>query len=481
MAAMTWLWIGVAGTHLAVIFGFLLTERRSPTATLAWLMVLLFLPLVGLLIYFVLGATRANRIRKKSESVATRIDDVLSRHGVSGKMREHGAIPQLDPSTRALVALGRRTTSLPASYGNRATILDSAAATYRAIMRGIDDAEDHIHVEYYIIQPDRIGRALRDRLVRRAADGLAVRVLCDAVGSSKLPSNFWAPLEEAGGQAAVFNPIRFRIRRRDRVDFRNHRKIVVFDGKVGLTGGINMGREYLGLDPEIGKWRDSHISIGGPAVLGLQQTFAEDWLFTTGELLDDLRYYPNFTEVHGTQIVDIIDSGPDRQFSSVHQIFFQSIALSQKRVWVTSPYFVPDPVIEESLIAAALRGVDVRLLVPFKSDVPIISMASRSYYPRLLEAGVRIFEYERGFVHAKTLVVDEWVGTIGSANMDIRSFKLNFEVNAMVYGAEFARELAGQFLEDLKFSREITAEAVAQTGYTRRLAQAFARLLSPLL
>lgn len=478
---MTWVWIATAAAHLSVIFGFLITERRSPTATLAWLLVLLFLPLVGLFLYFVLGATKASRLKKRSEVVALRLDKVLARHRVTERMRELGAFPELDHRTRSLVALGQRVTSVPASYGNRCAILDSARKTYAELMDGIDAATDHIHVEYYIVQPDEVGRALRERLAARAADGVAVRVLCDAVGSSKLPREFWEPLEEAGGKAARFSPIRMRLRRRDRVDFRNHRKIVVFDGRVGLTGGINVGREYLGLDPSIGTWRDSHIRIQGPAVLGLQQTFAEDWLMTTGELLEDERYYPDFPAVEGDQIVDIVDSGPNRQWSSVHQIFFQAIALSEKRVFVTSPYFVPDPVIEEALITSALRGCDVRLLVPARSDIPLITWASRTYYPRLLEAGVRIFEYERGFVHAKTLVVDDWVGTIGSANMDIRSFKLNFELNAIVYGAEFARELAQQFHHDLTSSREITVDALKRVGYSTRLLQSFARLLSPLL
>lgn len=478
---MTWVWIATAAAHLSVIFGFLLTERRSPTATLAWLLVLLFLPLLGLFVYFVLGATKASRMRQQSEIVAERLDQVLQRHGVTERLRTEGAFRDIDHRTEALVALGKSVTSLPASSGNRCAILDSAKETYADILERIDAATDHIHVEYYIIQPDEVGRALRDHLARRAAEGVEVRVLCDAVGSNKLPRGFWGPLEDAGGQVAVFNPIRIRFRRRDRVDFRNHRKIVVFDGRVGLTGGINVGREYLGLDPSIGTWRDSHIRVEGPAVLGLQQTFAEDWLMTTGELLDDLRYYPRFPERCGEQIIDIVDSGPDRKWASVHQIFFQSIAMARTRVLVTSPYFVPDPVIEEALVAAALRGVDVRLLVPARSDIQLITHASRSYYPRLLDAGIRIFEYERGFVHAKTLVVDDWVGTIGSANMDIRSFKLNFEVNAIVYGADFTRELARHFQRDLADSREVTAEAVARIGYGTRLVQSFARLLSPLL
>lgn len=478
---MTWAWIAIAAVDLAVILGFLMTERRQPSATIAWLLVVALLPVLGLLLYFLLGATRLTRWRRRSERVSARLDEVLQKYGVGVRMREVGTHPPLDDDTKALVALANNVTSLPASWGNKVTILDSAAKTYHTLLTGIDSAEEHIHVLYYIIQPDRVGQSLRERLVKRAKQGLEVRVLYDAVGSSRLPLDFWDPLVEAGGHAAVFRPVRLRFRRRDRMDFRNHRKIVVFDGRVGLTGGINVGREYLGLDPEIGKWRDSHVQLEGPSVLALQQTFSEDWLLTTGEVLDDLKYYPTFDPAPGSQLVDVVDSGPDRQWSSVHQLFFQAIAMSRKRAWITSPYFVPDPVIEEAIVTAALRGVDVRILVPHRSDVPIISLASRSYFPRLLEAGVKIYRYERGFVHAKTIVIDEWVGTIGSANMDIRSFKLNFEINAIVYGPEFTRELAQQFLDDLRFARQITDQDIARIAYPERLAISFARLLSPLL
>lgn len=478
---MTWALIGIAAVDLLVIFGFLITERRQPSATIAWLLVVALLPVLGLVFYFFLGATRLQRWRRRSERVSARLDEVLQKYGVSARMRDVNNHPPLDDNTQALVALAHRVTSLPASWGNKVTILDSAAKTYHTLLTGIDAAESHIHVLYYIIQPDRVGESLRERLIKRAKQGLEVRVLYDAVGSSRLPRDFWDPLVEAGGHAAIFRPVRLRFRRRDRMDFRNHRKIVVFDGRVGLTGGINVGREYLGLDPEIGKWRDSHVQIEGPAVLALQQTFAEDWLLTTGEVLDDLKYFPTFDPAPGNQLVDIVDSGPDLEWSSVHQLFFQALVTSRKRAWITSPYFVPDPVIEEAMVTAALRGVDVRLLVPLRSDVPIINLAARSYFPRLLEAGVRIYRYERGFVHAKTIVIDEWVGTIGSANMDIRSFKLNFEVNAIVFGPEFTRELAQQFRDDLRFAREVTRDEIAKTPYTMRLAIGFARLLSPLL
>jgi len=319
--------------------------------------------------------------------------------------------------------------------------------------------------------------------VARAAAGVEVRVLCDAIGSMSLPSDFWEPLLAAGGQAASFAPLSRLIphwRRRDRVDFRNHRKIVVVDGRVAFTGGINVGKEYLGLDPEIGKWRDTHLRIEGPAALSLQQTFMQDWLMTTGETLDDEHYLPACPGV-GECLVQVIDSGPDQRWASVELYYAQAIALSCERVWITNPYFVPSQIIESALTLAALRGVDVRILLPKKSDSRLVTLASHSYYAPLLQAGVRIFEYARGFVHAKTMVVDDWLATVGSANMDMRSFRLNFELNAFVFGARVCQDVAEQFALDLEAADEVTKDWERRAGLARRLVRGIARLLSPLL
>jgi cardiolipin synthase A/B len=271
-----------------------------------------------------------------------------------------------------------------------------------------------------------------------------------------------------------------RLRHRDRADFRNHRKIVVVDGRIGFTGGINMGKEYLGLDPAIGRWRDTHVRIEGPAVLSLQQAFLQDWLMTTEETLDDPRYFRPGPPV-GNCLVQVIDSGPDRTWPSMELYHAQALTLARERVWITNPYFIPSQTIESALTLAALRGIDVRLLLPKKSDSRLVTLASRSYYASLLLAGVRIFEYERGFVHAKTMVVDEWVATIGSANMDMRSFNLNFELNAFVFDAELCQAVASQFEVDLEAATEVTVETERRAGIGRRLVRAIARLLSPML
>jgi cardiolipin synthase len=304
------------------------------------------------------------------------------------------------------------------------------------------------------------------------------------VGSFSLPNDFWEPLRAAGGQAGVFSPVSllYRFRKPDRINYRNHRKIVVVDGLTGFTGGINIGAEYLSLDEDIGKWRDTHLQINGNAVVALQRTFAEDWLWATDELLASPLYYPIVgLEAGGTSSVQIIDSGPDRRWSPLQRLYVQAIALAQQRVWITSPYFIPGAVMEEALITASIRGLDVRILLPQKSDHPIVDLASKSHYARLLESGIKIYEYGRGFVHAKTLVVDEWVSSVGSANMDIRSFHLNFEANAFIYDEAFTRELASVFVSDLEVSKMVDLSSEQRVGYLTRLGRGFARLLSPLL
>lgn len=472
------------GAHAAVIISVILTRRREPAATLAWVLFVAFVPIVGALAYLLLGRTRMRRTVRRLTLAEAQVHEVLARHDVRGRLSERRG-ELTDARTHAQVRLGAALASSPASSGNAARVLHDAAATYPEILRAIDEARDHIHVEFYIVQPDAVGTTLRDHLVRKAASGVEVRIICDAIGSAALPSRFWDPLRAAGGHAAFFGPLSLgklisRLRRRDRVDFRNHRKIVVVDGRVGFTGGINVGREYLGLDPSIGHWRDTHVRIDGPAVLSLQQTFLQDWLVCTEETLDDIRYFPNAPPA-GDCLVQVIDSGPDHAWSSMELYYAQAIAFACDRVWITNPYFVPSHVIESALITAALRGVDVRLLLPTKSDGWLVSLASRSYYGDLLHAGVRIFEYERGFVHAKTMVVDEWVVTIGSANMDMRSFNLNFELNAFIFGCELCRIVGAQFAVDLLAAREVTLEAAREVGIGRRLLHALARLLSPLL
>lgn len=475
---------GTTVAHVVVVLGFLLVDRRRPETTLAWLLTLAFLPGIGLVLYFVFGTPRHRRRARRLAARTGRLDALLEPHGWPVRARGVTAAMLEDPRTQSMLKLGRNVDASWASTGNACELLLDGAATYGAIAAAIGAATHHVHVEFYIIRPDDTGRALRDLLVDRARAGVAVRVLCDGVGSSGLPRGFWAPLVAAGGRAAMFHPVSLlsRLRRRDRIDFRNHRKIVVVDGVHGFAGGINVGREYLGLNPDVGHWRDTHVRISGPATLALQRTFAADWLVATGEAVDAAPYYPPAPPLVGhTALVQIVASGPAARWSAIHLLHDQAIALARERIWLTSPYFVPDDVLENALVGAALRGVDVRLLLPARSDAWLVRHASRSYFPDLLDAGVRIFEYGRGFLHAKTMVIDDWMATVGSANLDMRSFYLNFELNAFIYGRPFARELAAAYTRDIAAAREVTAAEIESIGYPRRLLESGARLLSPLL
>lgn len=466
--------------HIPAILILLFAEKRAPSATLAWLLLLVFLPILGLILYLLIGRTRSLNIADRVQSSIQQVDKVLQEHSVFDRFEE-GALRGIEPRTSTMGLLGRELASTPALDGNRVELLIDARETYGEIVEAIRAATDHIHIQFYIVQPDETGRRLRDILTERAYDGIQVRVLVDALGSSALPADFWDPLLEAGGQAAAFRPIwkvLTRVFKRDRVDYRNHRKIVIVDGKIGFTGGINVGREYLGLDPEIGRWRDTHVSLRGPATLALQKVFAEDWFLTTDELLQEARYFPPTADYEeGDCIVQVLDSGPDRKWSPIAYYQNHIFALAKHRLWITSPYFIPSPSVEEALISASLRGVDVRLLVPRRSDSRLVALASSSYYPQLVEAGVRIHRYERGFVHAKTIVVDDWVACVGSANMDLRSFHLNFELNAFVFGQEFVLQLAQQFERDLESATEMRE---LPKGWKIALGN-IGRLFSPLL
>ncbi len=470
--------------HVAVILRYVLPERREPSATLAWLLAVVFLPFLGLVLYLLVGRRRFVARHEAIEEVEARVDALLEARAEEGWGAD-GVPAAPDPRTADLLALASATTRAQITGGNASSLLIDGARTYRHMLLAMEDARDHIHVIFYIWRDDSAGLQLRDRLVRRAQAGIEVRVLVDAIGCLSLPSDFFAPLIEAGGQAARFSPVRLplRWRRRDRVNYRNHRKLVVIDGRVGLTGGINVGREYLGLNPDIGRWRDTHVRLEGSSALSLGRTFIEDWLHATGELLDAPRYLPQpLAPPPGQEAVLVVPSGPDQRWGGVLRLHERAIAQATRRVWITNPYFLPDRVMMAELETAALRGVDVRILVPQRTDSLVVTLGSVFYQAEVLEAGVKIYRYARGFVHAKTLVVDDWLASVGSANMDMRSFHLNFELQTYLFDEERVRELASHFLDDLRHAHRVELETLqAPARAPERLLASIARLFAPLL
>ncbi|MFK7990812.1 MAG: cardiolipin synthase [Sandaracinaceae bacterium] len=461
-------WVAIAATYMIM-------QRRSSQATLAWIFVLAFTPLVGLLIYFFFGPRRFERRKRRRQRAL---------HEVERRTRadEAAARGHSEP-VRRLIALGEAAVG---EAGRTRTaevhVYTDGKSKYAALEAAIARAEHHVHLEYYIWEPDTVGTRLRDALCRRAKDGIEVRVLVDGFGSSKAHDRFWRPLRDAGGDVRRFNAFSLARWRPRMANFRTHRKIVVVDGRVGFTGGMNVTDVHTEEVSKEAAWRDSHLELHGPAVKGLQVVFFEDWHYAGGDAPDIGPYLPVPGAVApGGHVVQVLSSGPDENLDAIHKTFFSSIAGAGERVFLTTPYFVPDEATFHALTTAAVRGADVRILVPLGGDVPLVAAAARSYYPELLEAGARIFEYGPPVLHAKTLVVDDTLAQVGTANFDNRSFRLNFEVAVNLFDAGLCDELAKTFERDLENAREVTKSQVEHASFPSRLGASAARLLSPIL
>lgn len=515
---MSWLLIllAVLILHGMILSVFVILEHRHPVTTIAWIALLIFVPLAGAVLYYFLGRVRfirRRRLRTRSlrylhqqrpnistlqyipEEIPEESETALGEQESSETQEKASHVsfattfssqhipplPPLQQPNLPLISLARRAADAPLSQGNTTSILQDAQQTYDCLEKAVTAATHHIHVLYYIIRDDKVGQWFRDLLVKQAQRGVQIRLMFDGVGSYFLSREFWQPLRACGAQIEAFLPPRFSPWVSNyNINFRNHRKLVIVDGKVGILGGINLGEEYLGKPPNA-VWRDTHVQIQGPAVHLLQQCFAEDWCHMTGELLLSPPYYPKFPKAPGSDCVQIIPSGPDHNWYPIHLLFFLAITSALQRIWIATPYFIPDNSILTALITAAMRGVDVKILLPARGDHTLVHYAMRSYYQRLLRAGVEIYEYQKGMMHAKTIVVDGRCGTIGSANLDIRSFHLNFELNAFVYSRDFAQQLEYAFQLDLQDSQRVIPETFRKRPMMEHLYEAVARLLSPLL
>lgn len=456
--ALSLLW----GAYLVLLAGWIVLQKREPIATLSWLLALALLPVVGFLIYHFLGPQRIRRQRLKRLRSRARLD--ASRAATNAAL-------ECSPTMR----LVRASTGFPPSSAQAVRLLRDGGVTYDALIEAIAAARHHVHVEYYIFEPDRTGARLREALIERASHGVQVRLLMDAMGSAHMRESFLAPLRAAGAEIAWFH--RFRLRRlwRPKMNLRSHRKIVVIDGGVGFTGGINItDEENERLRPDA--YHDLHLRLDGEAVHWLQQAFLEDWAYAAHRLPNDDALWPALA--CGPIKAQIVPAGPDSPWEAIHRAMVSAIHGARQRVWLATPYFVPGEAARMALTSAALRGADVRLLVPVMSDSRLVTAAASSYFDELLEAGVRIFEYPR-MLHTKALLIDDEGALLGSSNYDNRSFRLNFELCVWFEDAGVARDLENVLQQDLSVAREVLAPR--RQALLPQLAEASARLLSPLL
>lgn len=470
------LWLNILFAILLVFF-----ERRNPTTTWLWLMVLTFLPGIGFLLYLFIGQDMSKKKMFKIKEEEDRgIRDRVLRQGQKIHEDEYRFSNPRFLDYEDIIKMHILTSESYFSQDNEIELYFSGEKKFNALLESIKKAKKYIYLEYYIMKSDGIGTKIIDELTKKAKEGVEVKVLYDGMGGRKLKKHCFDELKKAGGEIEVFFPP-FAPYITPRINYRNHRKICIIDGEEAFVGGFNIGDEYLGLSKKFGYWRDTHIKIKGTAVGGLQWRFFKDWRFAAKK--DNVRCEINLPQRKnkGSSGVQIVSSGPDSKWASVKDGYFKMINNARERVYIQTPYFIPDDSMFEALKVAGLSGIDVKVMIPCKPDHIFVYWAGLSYIGELLEAGVKFYTYENGFLHSKTFIMDDFVTSIGTANLDIRSFKLNFEVNAFIYDEEVNMKMVEQFNLDLKKCKEITIEEYSKRSNIVKLKESISRLLSPIL
>mgnify|MGYP001041280876 CR=1 FL=1 len=459
----------------------IIMENRSPVRTLAWMLVLSLIPGIGLLFYIYFGM---NYRRIKMFSMKGLGDFKWLQYmseDQKQRIKKTELLKREDMETvKRLMTLLLNNSKALLSRNNTVDILNNGEETFKAIFLAISKAKKYIHLEYYIIEKGELGERLKNILIKKATEGVEVRVIYDDVGSWKLPKSYIREMQAAGIQIYPFLPVRFPLFT-NKVNYRNHRKIVVVDGEVGFLGGLNFADRYLHGLPGIGIWRDTHLKVRGEAVTSLQVVFLIDWYFVRQELLLNKEAYLPNKGAEGSVIMQAVSSGPDSDWTSIQQAYFTLINMAKKYVFISTPYFMPGETTINSLKTAAMSGVDVRIMIPYKSDSLLTYWCTRSYVEELLEAGVRVFRYRKGFNHSKLIIIDGLVSSVGTANMDIRSFEQNFELNMIIYDRKVSRQLATAFINDLKGSGEISIQQWKFRPKKDKIKESLARLFAPLL
>lgn len=450
----------------------LLVHKREPVSTISWSLFVLLIPVLGPLIYFTFGPERLIRQAYKRKLVITPASS-SDNQSLSPARRPIATIP-----TSTFLNLTQNISQFPVSGGNKVHFLTDPQDALIAMIKAIEGAKSFVHLEYYIISSDIITDKIFDSLISAKKRGCQVRVLYDSLGSLSLKRFHFRRLKNAGIHIAGFLPFSL-VPQRINLNFRNHRKILIIDGVTAFTGGTNLGREYLG-NPGNHQWRDFSTQLWGPVVLQLEEVFKYDWKFTTQEDLSNSLYYPE-PKSAGSALIQVIDSGPDTSFQSLHRAIFGGITSAQKQISLMTPYFVPDSSILTGLEVAALKGIDLKLILPKKNDQCLVKFASRSYYSDLLKAGAKIYEFNPKILHAKLMTMDDEFTLIGSGNMDIRSFRLNFEITLLIQDKDVTRRAQDLFEEDLKKSSRIQSSEFEKRGVTQEIIENVCRLLAPIL
>ena len=467
---------------ILVTMAVIIVNTSSPSKALAYLFLLFTFPVIGIIVYLSVGINyRTYKLYNKKleidkttfpelqERAEAYTKDILNNH--KNQLKHFFNLAKFIHENNVLAA------------GNKVDLLLNGEVKFPEVIKTLKNAKNHIHIEYYIIRNDKIGNQIAEVLKEKAEQGVKVRFIYDDYGSKDIRNSFVNELKKSGVEVFPFYKIKWLLLA-NRINYRNHRKIIVVDGKVGFVGGVNISDNYV--NPNKNRyWRDTHIKVEGPAVLNLQRVFLADWNFcATQELKVTEDLFPIYEQLKSQehdQLVQVISSGPDSDHPYIMYAMIQAILLAKKEILITTPYFVPDLSFINAIKIARLSNVDIKVLVPGKSDSKLVNATSCSYYGELLRLGVEVYRYQKGFVHAKTMVCDHLVSTVGTTNLDHRSFDLNFEINAFIYDEAFSQELRTAFFNDLKDAKKLVLESWEKRPIHIRFIERLVRLMAPLM
>lgn len=458
---------------LVIFIPWVLLTKKDSTRAIAWCLAVIFMPFLGAFLFWSFGYNYLKRHVRRRQHHRSRFRNQQPQRGVTEAV---AGVPGATASPcQELGTLAERTGAFPVAHGNDVRLYHETTTAFETLLDAIRQARHHVHMEFFIVHSDGTGLRLLDVLRDKAREGVEVRLLYDGLGSLHLKRRALQPLLDAGGRVGVYLPVN-PLRSLLHINLRNHRKITVIDGRYGFTGGLNIGDEYLGLNPYFGYWRDSFLRVEGPAVAGLQWVFCDDWNFATRELLEGAAYFPPLPAA-GPDAVQVTEGGPDREPNGIRELYFMAILSARKRLWMASPYFVPDAGLLDALRVARHRRVDVRLLGISRADHYLSFYASRYYWRELLDMGVQVYQYRKGMMHTKLMLVDDDWAMVGSANLDNRSLHLNYEIGCALLAPRLVQELAATYLQDLENAERWTHVSALPV----RVIENACRLLTPIL
>lgn len=473
---------GILILNIFLAIALIFLERRDATSTWAWLLVLFFIPIFGFLIYLMFGRRlREKHLFRWEGRNKIGIDQLIDYQMSAIENSTFEFRKEELEKYKDMIYLHLRNNDAVLTQDNAMTVFNDGSDKFEALIQDLEQATNHIHIQYYIFRLDNLGKRILNVLERKAKEGVEVRLLFDDMGSRGLYKRHFHNLIRLGGKVEAFFPSILPLIN-TRLNYRNHRKIVVIDGATAYIGGFNVGDEYLGQVKKFGYWRDTHLRIEGSAVHPIQTRFLLDWNQASAEkdIEYNEQYFPAIPR-KGDISMQIVSSGPDSEWEQIKDGYLKMIFRAKKYIYIQTPYFIPDVSFLDALRIACLSGVDVRIMIPNKPDHIFVYWATYSNVGHLLKAGAKIYIYDNGFLHSKQIVIDDEVATVGTANIDVRSFKLNFEVNAFIYDPIAAHQLAELFEQDLLVSRELTLETYQQRSFTIRLKESIAHLISPIL